>query len=238
MRKRTSNSSIDTATIKKQHRTEAVRLVRMTTRQGIEEPCEGKLSSTVLKTSQQGRPAGLVQQDGRIDIEKLRAVWVKALLGEKREDELICMAVDSSVIERPDAQTSQDRGIIHLSNLPPAAKSIGIGWTFSTVVLLPEEPCSWAPILDQQRIPTEQTPVKVAIAQLQALKPLLGKRRVLLLADRGYCTPEFLRACRELGISVIVRMKSDRRLYRSPVRLCKKGPPPKDGPNRHQAKEG
>src|SRR5882757_1805877 len=47
MRKRTSNSSIDTATIKKQHRTEAVRLVRMTTRQGIEEPCDGKLSSTV-----------------------------------------------------------------------------------------------------------------------------------------------------------------------------------------------
>ena len=47
MRKRTSNSSIDTATIKKQHRMEAVRLVRMTTRQGIEEPCEGKLSSTV-----------------------------------------------------------------------------------------------------------------------------------------------------------------------------------------------
>jgi hypothetical protein len=64
---------------------------------------------------------------------------------------------------------------------------------------------------------------------LQALKPLLGKRRVILLADRGYCTPEFLRACRDLGISVIVRMKSDRRLYRPPVRLHPKGPMPKDG---------
>jgi DDE superfamily endonuclease len=169
-------------------------------------------------------------EDGCIDIEKLRVVWVKALLGEKGEDELIWMAIDSSVIERPDAQTSPDRGIIHLSNLPLVDKPIGVGWTFSTVVLLPEEPCSWAPILDQQRIPTEQTPVKVAIAQLQALKPLLGKRRVLLLADRGYCTPEFLRACRDLGISVIIRMKSDRRLYRPGVRLHKKGPTPKDGP--------
>jgi len=167
--------------------------------------------------------------DGSIDIEKLRAVWVKALLGERGQDELIWMAVDTSVIERPDAQTSQDRGIIHVSNLPLVDKPIGVGWTVSSVVLLPEQPCSWTPILDQHRVPTEQTPVKVAIAQLQALKPLLGKRRVILLADRGYCTPEFLRACHDLGISVIVRMKSDRRLYRPGVRLHKKGPTPKDG---------
>jgi hypothetical protein len=134
------------------------------------------------------------------------------------------------VIERPDAHTSEDRGIIHLSNLPLVNKPIGVGWTVSSVVLLPDEPCSWTPILDHQRVPTDQTPVKVAIAQLQALKPLLGKRRVILLADRGYCTPEFLRACHELGISVIIRMKSDRKLYRSPVRRHKKGPMPKDGP--------
>jgi hypothetical protein len=169
-------------------------------------------------------------EDGSIDLEKLRAVWVKALLGEKGEDELIWMAVDSSVVERPDAHTSQDRGIIHLSNLPLVDTPIGVGWTFSTVVLLPEQPSSWAPILDQQRVPTEQTPVKVAVAQLRALKPLLGKRPVLLVADRGYCTAEFLRACHDLGISVIVRMKSDRRLYRPGVRRHNKGPLPKDGP--------
>ena len=153
-----------------------------------------------------------------------------ALLGEKGEDELIWMAVDSSVVERPDAQTSPDRGIIHLSNLPLVDKPIGVGWTFSTVVLLPEQPSSWAPIVDQQRVCTEQTPVKVAVAQLRALKPLLGKRRMIVLADRGYCTAEFLRACHDLGISLIVRMKSDRRLYRPGVRRHKKGPLPKDGP--------
>jgi DDE superfamily endonuclease len=169
-------------------------------------------------------------EDGSIDVDKLRAVWVAALLAEKGEDELIWMAVDSSVIERPDAQTSEDRGIIHLSNLPLVSKPIGVGWTVSSVVLLASVPCSWVPILDVQRVRTEQTPIQVAIAQLQALKPLLGKRRVILLADRGYCTPQFLRACRKLGISVIVRMKSDRKLYRPPVRRHKKGPMPKDGP--------
>ena len=168
-------------------------------------------------------------EDGRIDVENLRAVWVKALLCEKGEDELIWIAVDASVIERPDARTSQDRGIIHLSNLPLVDKPIGVGWMFSTVVLLPEKPCSWTPILDQQRIQTEQTPIQVAVDQLRALKALLGKRRVIVLADRGYCTPTFLRACHDLGYSCLVRLKSDRRLYGPGVRLHKKGPTPKDG---------
>jgi hypothetical protein len=163
-------------------------------------------------------------EDGTIDVAKLRAVWVEALLAQSEPEELIWIAVDSSVIERPDAHTSEDRGIIHLSNLPLVNKPIGVGWTVSSVVLLPDAPSSWVPILDVQRVATSQTPIGVAIAQLQALKPLLGKRRVILLADRGYCTPKFLRACHELGISVIVRMKSDRRLYRPPVRLHPKGP--------------
>jgi len=168
-------------------------------------------------------------EDGWIDVEQLRAVWVNALLSEKGKDEPVWIAVDASGIERADARTSQDRGIIHLSNLPLVDKPIGVGWLFSTVTLLPDEPSSWAPILDQQRIQTEHTPIQVAIAQLQALKPLLGKRRVIVLADRGYCTPTFLRACHDLGYSCLVRLKSDRRLYGPGIRLHKKGPAPKDG---------
>jgi DDE superfamily endonuclease len=173
--------------------------------------------------------ADFALEDGKIDVEKLRAVWVQTLLAERGEDELIWIAVDSSVVERPDAQTSEDRGIIHLSNLPLVSKPIGVGWTVSSVVLLPDSPSSWTPTLDVERVATSQTPIQVAIAQLQALKPHLGKRRVILLADRGYCTPEFLRACRDLGISVLIRMKRDRKLYRPPVRLHPKGPMPKDG---------
>jgi hypothetical protein len=140
------------------------------------------------------------------------------------------MAVDGSNLARPDAPTSADRTIIHLPNLPLVDKPISIGWTFSTVVLVPEQASSWTPILDQQRISSEQTAIEVAIAQLQALKPLLGKRRVIILADRWYGTPEFLRACHELGYSVLIRLKSNRKLYRVPVRRYKRGAPPKDGP--------
>lgn len=169
-------------------------------------------------------------EDGRINVEQLRALWVRALLADRGENELIWIAVDSSNLARPDAHTSADRTIIHLSNLPLVDKPIGIGWMFSTVVLVPEQTSSWTPILEQQRISSEQTAIEVAIAQLQALKPLFGKRPVIILADRWYATPEFLRACQELGYSVLLRLKSNRKLYRVPVRRHKLGAPPKDGP--------
>jgi hypothetical protein len=168
-------------------------------------------------------------EDGRIDVEQLRAIWVQALLEERGEDELIWIGVDSSNIERANAVTSEDRTVIHLSNLPLADKAISVGWTFSTVVLIPQPSSSWTPILDQQRVGSEQTAIEVAIAQLQALRPLFGKRRVIILADRWYGTPSFLRACADLGYSVLIRLKSNRKLYRVPVRLHPRGPMPKDG---------
>src|SRR6266516_6346469 len=169
-------------------------------------------------------------EDGRINVEQLRTLWVKVLLEERAETEPLWIAVDTSNLTRANAVTSADRTIIHLSNLPLVEKPISIGWTFSTVVVLPEQSSSWTPILEQQRISSEQTAIGVAIAQLQALKPLFGKRRVIILADRWYGTPEFLRACHELGYSVLIRLKSNRKLYRVPVRTHKRGAPPKDGP--------
>ena len=168
-------------------------------------------------------------EDGRINVEQVRALWVKILLAERAEHEPIWIAVDGSNLARPSAPTSADRTIIHLPNLPLVDKPISVGWTFSTVVLVPEQTSSWTPILDQQRISSEQSAIGVAIAQLQALRPLFGNRQVIILADRWYGTPEFLRACHDLGYSVLIRLKSNRKLYRVPVRRHKRGAPPKDG---------
>jgi DDE superfamily endonuclease len=168
-------------------------------------------------------------EDGQLNVEQIRQACVKALLADKVPHEPICLALDTTVIERPDAQTSEDRGIVHLSNLPLADKPLGQGWTFSTVVLLPDQPSSWAPVLDQARVPTTQTPIQVAIEQLKALRPLLGDRSITVIADRAYATPEFLRACKQLGYRVIARLKGNRKLYRPGVRLHKKGPMPLDG---------
>jgi hypothetical protein len=167
--------------------------------------------------------------DGKINEATLRQTWLQALLSEVADGKAIWISVDASSIPRPEAQTSKDRGIIHVSNLPRAAKPISVGWQFSTVMLLPEEPSSWVGILDQQRISTEQTAIQVAIAQLRALVPLV-QRPIMLVADRWYATADFLRVCQELGCQVLIRLKRNRKLYRHPIRTSGKGRPPLDGP--------
>ena len=168
--------------------------------------------------------------DGQIEVKRVQEVVVQTGLPLTQENEAIWIAVDATTIERPDAETSEDRGYIHLSNLPLVEKPLSVGWQYSEVVLLPQTPSSWVPPLDTRRIPTQQTPVKVAIEQLRALRPLLGNRRVIVIADRGYGTPAFLRACQDLGYTCLIRLKSDRRLYRPGKRIHPHGPIPKDGP--------
>ena len=167
--------------------------------------------------------------NGKIDTERLQRVWVKALIEDVPAGETVWMSVDASNIARPDAQTSEDRGIIHVSNLPRATKPISVGWQASTVMLLPPEASSWVGILDQRRIPTAQTAIAVAIAQLQAVVPLID-HPIVLVADRWYATADFLRACQALGIQVLIRLKRNRKLYRPPRRTSPKGRPPLDGP--------
>lgn len=161
--------------------------------------------------------------DGKINVDQLQALCVRSLLEEIPANALGWLAVDATPEELPEAQTSKDRGYIHVSNLPLADKPISIGWMFSVVGLLPEQASSWVPPLDIQRISSEQTAVGVAIDQLRQLKPLFGTRRVIVVADRWYGTPEMLRACQELGCSVLIRLKSNRKLYRQPVRRFKPG---------------
>jgi hypothetical protein len=99
-------------------------------------------------------------QEGKIQVEKIRAILVEALLAGKEENEPIWIAVDGSNFPRPDAKTSEDRTIIHRSNVPLVKTPISVGWTYSSIVLIPEQTSSRTPILDQQRITSEQTAIR------------------------------------------------------------------------------
>jgi DDE superfamily endonuclease len=166
---------------------------------------------------------------GKIDDVRLQQAWIEALIKDVPAGKIVWISVDASTIARPDATTSEDRGIIHVSNLSRATKPISVGWQASTVMLLPAEASSWVGILDQRRIPTAQTAIEVAIAQLQAVVPLID-HPIVLVADRWYATADFLRACKALGIQVLIRLKRNRKLYRPPRRTSSKGRPPLDGP--------
>jgi len=149
---------------------------------------------------------------GMIDPPRLRRIWIDALMSQREAERPIWISVDSTSIARPEAETSPDRGIIYVPNMPRASTPISVGWHVSTVMLLPDEPSSWVGILDQERISTQQTAIEVGIAQLCRVVPLLHAP-VIVLADRWYATASFLRACRQLGCQVVIRLKSNRKLY-------------------------
>jgi len=138
-------------------------------------------------------------QDGRINVERLRTVFVQARLSDKPTDEPVWLGMDSSGMQRLEAESSRDRGMIYVPNLPHATKPVSVGWQFSTLMLLPEQPSSWVGILEQRRIGTEQTAIEVGIEQLRAVLPQLRGRAVILLADRWYATASFVRACHDLA---------------------------------------
>ena len=99
-------------------------------------------------------------QDGRINTERLRSVFVQALLEGKPTDEPIWLGIDSSSMQRLEADSSRDRGMIYVPNMPHATKPVSVGYQFSTVMLLPEQPSSWVGILEQRRIGTTQTAIE------------------------------------------------------------------------------
>jgi hypothetical protein len=169
-------------------------------------------------------------QDGRIDTARLRRVFVAALLTNWPEEESVWVGLDGSGMERLEADCSRDRGMIYLPNLPHATTPVSAGWQFSTLMLLPSQPSRWVGVLDQRRISTEQTAIGVGIEQLRDVLPLLP-RRVIVLADRWYASGRFVQACRELRCAALIRLKRNRKLYRTaPARKPgQRGAPAKHG---------
>ncbi len=72
-----------------------------------------------------------------------------------------------------ESPTARDRCYVHVPNIPQGAKPVAPGWQFATVVAVPEQPSSWTTILDNRRIPSEQTPGQVVAQQLSELCPQL-----------------------------------------------------------------
>ena len=117
----------------------------------LSEPQARSLVELSLSPSFERRWPSLYQglDNGKINEVALREASINALLAGKAEDEPLWISIDSSSIARAEAETSEDRGIIYVPNLPRATKPVSAGWQFSTVMLLPSQPSSWVGILDQ-----------------------------------------------------------------------------------------
>ena len=76
--------------------------------------------------------------------------------------------------------------------LPRGAAPVKPGWQFSLVAVLPSTASSFTYILDNQRIPSTETPTQTALTQVAALsaecKAQWPDLKLLCLLDAGYAT--------------------------------------------------
>jgi len=167
-------------------------------------------------------------KDGRIDRGALRQVLAR-YAPQPSPGQYWVAGVDATNVARPESPTAEDRTYLYVHNLPKCSAPVTSGWSFSTVVILPETPSSWTYILDNLRISSSQTAGEVAAAQLAVIVPLLSKR-LLLTADRYYGSAAFVEATAEVECDKLLRIASNRVLYYpAPARTGQRGAPKKDG---------
>src|SRR5260370_3275846 len=111
-------------------------------------------------------------EDGKIDAEQLRQVFVRfaPLPGT---GEYVFLGVDTSNLYRREAETSADRTLVPLPNLPECDHAVCPGWVISSVVLLPQDACQGTFALDTRRVASSGLATEEAASQLLAVVDLL-----------------------------------------------------------------
>lgn len=173
--------------------------------------------------------------DGQIERSALRSL-LSAFVSVPCAGSRLVLGLDSSDIARPFSDTARDRLGLPVANLPPKAKASTCGWRFSSLVVLPAPTSSWVYALDNQRVPTTQTPAQVGAEQLQEIVPLLPETP-LLVGDRYYGSATFLEQTTCVPCDKLLRLQSHRVFYRpAPPKTGQRGQPRKDG-ERFQGKD-
>ncbi len=167
-------------------------------------------------------------QNARIDRAALQRLFAACVPCPPAGERLV-LGIDSSPMARPVSPTARDRTAVHAPNLPVGCKPVTVGWQFSTLVALPERASSFTYVLDNQRIPSEQTPAQVGAEQLRQVVAWLPVR-ALLLGDRHYSSVAFLGATQDLACDKLLRLQKHRVLYRpAPPPTGRRGRPKEDG---------
>jgi len=167
-------------------------------------------------------------KDAMIDRAALQKLFAAQVTPPAPGQRLV-LGVDASSIARPQSPTARDRTYVHACSLPEGSKPVVAGWQYSTLSVLPETSGSWTYVLDNQRIASEQTQGQIAAKQLESVLPLLPVRP-LLLADGYYGSQTFLRQTQGLACDKLLRLASNRVLYRpAPPKTGRRGAPKKDG---------
>jgi hypothetical protein len=171
--------------------------------------------------------AGL--KDGRIDRTTLQRV-VAQFAPPPSPSARLLLGLDATGVARPESPTAKDRTYLYVHNLPKGHAPATVGWSFSSLVVLPESPSSWMYVLDNQRIPSTTTAGQMGADQLTAVVPYL-RERPWLVADRHYGSAKFVSATAAIECDKLLRIPGNRVFYRPTPRYRKhqRGAPRKDG---------
>ncbi|MGH2895716.1 MAG: NF041680 family putative transposase [Solirubrobacteraceae bacterium] len=152
---------------------------------------------------------------GEINEDALRAL----LVGSRPKDWPLVFAVDASTWERPDAETSPERGFYYSASRHSAGQPIAAGWSYQWIAQLNLERDSWTAPLDAMRIPPSANATEATVGQVRRLVGLLpGDGAVpLFVFDAGYDAAGISHGLGATRAQVLVRIRDDRVFYSEPA---------------------
>jgi hypothetical protein len=165
---------------------------------------------------------------GELDEDSLR----RALLTHRPRLWPPVFAVDASVWDRCDAETSPERGFYYSASKHSAGQPIVAGWSYQWITQLDWAPDSWTAPLDAMRVTPRVDPTRATIDQVRRCADLLECKSTLPLFvfDAGYDPVALGAGLADLHAQILVRIRSDRVFYTDPAPRV---PGAKGRPRRH-----
>jgi hypothetical protein len=153
---------------------------------------------------------------GRIDDEALRKLLARHPL-PSAEEKTPVYAVDASVWDRCDAETSPQRGYYYHPSRHSAGQPIVAGWAYQFVAQLNFVRESWTALVDVERVRPAQDANVIATEQVEALLGRLeGGIVPLFVLDAGYDPVKLQRGLEGSACQILVRLRAGRRFYGDP----------------------
>src|SRR5918998_3666151 len=153
---------------------------------------------------------------GRIDEGALRKLLARHPLASGGADEPLVFAVDASVWERCDAETSPERGFYYHPSRHSAGQPIVAGWAYQFVAQLGFARESWTAPMDVKRVPPTQNTNAVATEQVKSLLDRLPTEEAaapLFVFDAGYDPVQVQQGLEGCQGQILVRLRAGRCFY-------------------------
>jgi len=151
---------------------------------------------------------------------KFEAEWLSHYLAQQVPQAGIqYYSLDGTAWPRGRAQTLDDRQYVYHPTAAVNGGSICIGYPYSLLDWVPEAHRSWSLSVSVRRIPSQMSAGEMGIAQIKELsenRADLPGVLDIVAADGKYGNARFLRALQGQNCGIVVRLRRDRVLYRSP----------------------